>query len=58
MYGMVGNTPEQFETYVNMKRAELGITEHFDVYKYMNPYDADDMEIDDTMLDLDIDLYE
>ena len=35
-----------------MKRQELGINEYFDVYEYMNPYDADDMEIDDSMLDL------
>ena len=52
IYGMRGNTPEQFEYYVNEKRQELGIKEPFDVYKYMNPYDADDMEIDDSMLDL------
>lgn len=45
------NTPENFETYVNMKRQELGIKESFDVFKYMNPIDADDMEIDDSMLD-------
>lgn len=51
IYGMRGNTPEQFEHYVNMKRQELGIKEPFDVYAYMNPYDADDMEIDDSMLD-------
>ena len=35
-------------------RKELGIEEHFDVYKYMNPVDADDMEIDATMLDIGI----
>ena len=52
MYGMWNTTPEQLEEYVNMKRQELGINEYFDVYKYMNPYDADDMEIDDSMIDL------
>lgn len=52
IFGTHNNTPEQFEYYVNMKRQELGIKEPFDVYKYMNPYDADDMEIDDSMLDL------
>lgn len=52
IFGTHNNTPEQFEYYVNEKRQELGIKEPFDVYKYMNPYDADDMEIDDSMLDL------
>lgn len=52
MYGMWNTTPEQLEEYVNIKRQELGIDQHFDVYEYMNPYDADDMEIDDSMLDL------
>lgn len=52
IYSTFHNTPEQLEEYVNMKRQELGINEYFDVYEYMNPYDADDMEIDDSMLDL------
>ena len=47
-----GNTTENFEEYVNYMRQQLGIKEHFDVYAYMNPYDADNMEIDDSMLDL------
>ena len=51
-YGMWNTTPEQLEEYVNKKRLELGDTQHFDVYAYMNPYDADCLEIDDTMLDL------
>lgn len=52
IYGMWNTTPEQLEEYINNKRKELGITEHFDVYSYMNPYDADNMEIDNSMLDL------
>ena len=50
VYGVYNNTPEQFQEYVNMKRRELGIEEFFDVYEYMNPYDADNLEIDDSML--------
>ena len=52
IFGTRNNTPEQFESYVNYMRNQLGIKEHFDVYEYMNPYDADNMEIDDSMLDL------
>lgn len=51
VYGRYNNTPEQFEEYVNTKRRELGIMEHFDVYEYMNQYDSDTLEIDETMLD-------
>jgi hypothetical protein len=51
IFGTHNNTPEQFEHYVNIKRQELGIKEPFDVYVYMNPYDADNMEVDDSMLD-------
>ena len=51
VYGRYGNTPEQFEEYVNMKRRELGIMEPFDVYEYMNDIYSDNLEIDDTMLD-------
>ena len=54
IYGNRHNTPEQLQDYVNMMRNELGINEYFDVYDYMNPYDADCMEIDDTMLDMEI----
>ena len=52
VYGTQNNTPEQFQDYVNMKRKELGIEEYFDVYEYMNSYDADCLEIDD------LDIYE
>lgn len=52
VYGTHNNTPEQLEEYVNAKRCELGNYEYFDVYAYMNSYDADCLEIDDTMLDL------
>ena len=52
IFGTSNNTPEQFENYVNFMREHLGIKERFDVYDYMNPYDADDREIDDYMLDL------
>ena len=52
IFGTRNNTPEQFENYVNFMREHLGIKERFDVYDYMNPYDADDREIDDYMLDL------
>ena len=51
VYGRYNNTPEQFEEYVNMKRRELGIMEHFDVYEYMNDIYSDNLEIDDMMLD-------
>lgn len=46
-YGKLNNTPEQLEEYVNRKRKELGITDFFDVYDYMNQIDADNLEIDD-----------
>jgi len=36
-------------------RKELGILEYFDVYKYMDNYESDNIDIDDSML---IDLYE
>lgn len=36
LYGTIDTTPEEFEEYVNLKRKELGINEHFDVYEYMN----------------------
>lgn len=52
IYGTFNNTPEQFEEYVNIRRHELGNTEYFDVYAYMDAYDADNLEIDDLMLDL------
>ena len=51
-YGTKNNTPEQFQEYVNMKRQELGITESFDIYKYMSSIYDDDMEIDDVGLDI------
>jgi transposase-like protein len=35
-YGTYDNTPEQLEEYINRKRSELGITEPFDISKYMN----------------------
>lgn len=54
VYGRYDNTPEQFQDYVNSKRKELGINEYFDVYEYMNSFDSDNLEIDDTMLDLTI----
>ena len=51
LYGRFNNTPEQLQEYVNMKRKELGIEEYFDVYEYMNSYNSNNLEIDDTMLD-------
>ena len=35
IYGSKNNTPEQLEEYINAKRAELGINEHFDINEYM-----------------------
>ena len=35
-YGTLDNTPEQLQEYANKRRAELGITELFDINKYMN----------------------
>lgn len=55
IYGRFGNTPEQLEQYVNFMRKELGVLEYFDVYKYMDNYESDNIDIDDSML---IDLYE
>ena len=52
LFGTRNNTPEQFEYYVNLMRPEYGNDEHYDVNKYMNSYDADDIEIDDYTLDL------
>lgn len=51
IFGVRDNTPEQLEQYVNTMRQILGNYEPFDVYKYMNPIDADDMELDDSMFD-------
>lgn len=52
VYGKFDNTPEQLEDYVNAKRNELGINEHFDVYEYMDSYDDDSIEIDDSMMNI------
>lgn len=35
IYG-TDTTPEQLEEYINNKRSELGIKEHFNIYEYMN----------------------
>ena len=35
IYGTSNNTPEQLEEYINAKRVELGINEHFDINEYM-----------------------
>ena len=51
-YGTHNNTPEQLEEYINRKRQALGITESFDIYKFMSSIEDDDMEIDDYGLDL------
>lgn len=51
LYGRYNNTPEQIEEYINIKRKELGITDHFDVYEYMSSYDDDNQEIDDLIFD-------
>jgi len=51
-YGTLDNTPEQLEEYINRKRQELGITEPFNIYDYMSSIEDDDLEIDDTQLDL------
>lgn len=51
-YGTYHNTPEQLEEYINRKRQELGITESFNIYDYMSSFDDDNLEIDDTQLDL------
>lgn len=51
-YGTYNNTPEQLEEYINRKRQELGITESFNIYEYMSSIEDDDLEIDDTQLDL------
>lgn len=47
VYGRYNNTPEQLEEYINIKRKELGINDHFDVYEYMESYDDDNLETDD-----------
>lgn len=52
IYGRYNNTPEQLEEYVNYMRQLLGIPDHFDVYKYMEDIESDDMDIDDYELDL------
>lgn len=49
IYGVYNNTPEQLEEYINMKRKELGINDHFDVYEYMSSFDDDNQEIDDLI---------
>lgn len=36
MYGTHNNTPSQLQKYANKRRAELGITEPFDINKYTN----------------------
>ena len=51
IYGVYNNTPEQIEEYINIKRKELGITDHFDVYEYMSSYDDDNQEIDELIFD-------
>ena len=51
-YGTYNNTPEQLEEYINRKRQELGITESFNIYDYMSSIEDDNLEIDDTQLDL------
>ena len=43
------NTPENFQKYVNEKRRELGITDFFDVFAYLNPYEEDNLEIADDL---------
>ena len=52
IYGRYDNTPEQLEEYVNRMRQALGNDEPFDVYDYMNNIESDNMDIDDSMLDL------
>lgn len=47
IYGRYDNTPEQLEEYVNYMRYLIGNDEHFDVYKYMNNINSDNLEIDD-----------
>lgn len=52
IYGRFDNTPEQLEEYVNIMRQMIGINDNFDVYSYMNDIESDDIDIDDSMLDL------
>lgn len=52
IYGRFDNTPEQLEEYVNIMRQMIGNYEYFDVYDYMNNIESDDIDIDDSMLDL------
>ena len=55
IYGRYDNTPEQLEEYVNNMWQLTGKEGYFDVYDYMEDFESDNVEIDDSML---IDLYE
>ena len=52
IYGTHNNTPEQFQTYVIDRRKQLGIEIPFNIYDYMSSIEDDNLEIDDTQLDL------
>ena len=51
-YGTHDNTPDQFNEYVNNRRKQLGINIPFDIYSFMSSAEDDDLEIDDSQLDL------
>ena len=55
IYGNNNNTPEQLEEYINNIWQLNGENKKFDVYSYMENFESDNTEIDDSML---IDLYE
>lgn len=55
IYGMTNNTPEQLEEYVNSIWRLTNIEGYFDVYNYMEDFESDNIDIDDSIL---IDLYE
>ena len=48
-YGTYDNTPEQLNEYINRKRTELGFTESFDIYKYMNCLSSADLPYPDEL---------
>ncbi len=52
IYWTQNNTPEQFQEYVIKRRKQLGIDIPFNIYDYMSSIEDDDLEIDDTQLDL------
>lgn len=55
IYGNNNTTPEQLEEYINNIWQLNGENKKFDVYSYMENFESDNTEIDDSML---IDLYE